>query len=281
MRIRRARATCAAVLLPLLVAACDKVSLVVPLRVCVVQGSAFAPAAQAPNIPVLEARVHELLSTASAFWIEQAGIGILAYPDVLVIQDPTPTVTPRQKVGDVVQDLGLGGPTQESLDMIQACDTEWARLPTGKPPGVTLVFARDFASQGGGVNISMLGFTPAIGTASCTAPYHIDPTFVRSRWSIVKTNLNGDHTPAQWQKSIVGTIEHEFGHILLLRHGNGKDDDANGVWDEECDAKEYSAFDLKDPQTSFNLMAPQSSVSTGITALQVALARAAAVDLTK
>ena len=68
----------------------------------------------------------------------------------------------------------------------------------GKPPGVTLVFARDFASSGGGVNRDLLGYTPPPGKTQCTKPYNIDPGFVRARWSIVKTFISADQTADMW-----------------------------------------------------------------------------------
>ena len=129
---------------------------------------------------------------------------------------------------------------------------------------MTLVFARDFASSGGGVNRDLLSYTPPPGKTQCAKPYNIDAGFVPARWSIVKTFISADQTPDMWLKQVSRTTAHELGHLMLLGHGNGQDDDANGPWDEECDGAEYGQFDLVDPQAVGNLMHGSSAWGTSL-----------------
>ncbi|MEO5800144.1 MAG: hypothetical protein ABIZ70_14025 [Gemmatimonadales bacterium] len=268
----------AAVMLPLLIS-CAPDILVVPLRVCVVHGADFAPTAVPLNQPAITTRAHEIVTAASRIWMDAASIGFLPYPDVLVIEDPNPSTAARQHVGDIVQDLGIGrGSSQEATDVVEACDAEWARGPSGKPPGLTLVFVRDFPSSGGGVNIDLLGFTPPPGTSQCTSPYAVDPAFVRARWSIAKTHITASQTPAQWLALVSHTTAHELGHAMMLGHGNGKDANGDGRWGEECDPIEYEQYDVHDAEGASNLMHPRSEWGTTLTALQRDLARAAAAQ---
>ncbi len=268
----------AALLLPLF-SSCGPETIVVPLRICVVQGADFAPAGTSINLPAVTTQAIDIVVAASKIWMDRATIGFLPYPDVRIIQDPNPSTSGRQRVGDVIQDLGIAqGPSQESTDVVQACDTEWKRGQSSKPPGVTLVFVRDFPSSEGGVNLNLLGFTPPPGTSQCTKPYSVDPVFVRARWSIVKTHISATLTPAQWLAQVSHTTAHELGHLMMLSHGNGKDDNSDGPWDQDCDPLEYGKYDIPDPQGFTNLMHP-ASVGTTVTPLQRELARAAATQL--
>ena len=276
---RRVTWLAAALLLPLL-SSCPVNMLVVPVRICVIQGATFAPADQPVNLAAVTDKAHQIVAAASQIWRDSAEIGLLPFPDVRVMTDPNPVTTGRQKVGDIVQDIGIGqGPSQESDDVIKACEALWASTPEGKPPGVTLVFARDFASSDGGVNLDLLGYTPPPGKTQCTKPYNIDPDFVRARWSIVKTYISADQTPDMWLKQVSHTTAHELGHLMLLGHGNGKDDNTNGPWDEECDGAEYQQFDLVDPQAVGNLMHRSSALGTSLSPIQRELARAVAMKL--
>src|SRR5262245_27839189 len=101
--------------LPLL-SACNRDTLVVPVRICVVQGTAFAPANSIVNMAKVTTQTHDIVARASKIWNDGADIVLLPYPDVRLIQDPTPTSSGVQNVGDILQDLGIAqGPSQESL----------------------------------------------------------------------------------------------------------------------------------------------------------------------
>ena len=103
----------AALLLPLL-SSCTGDMLVVPLRICVIQGATFAPAGQPVNLAAVTDKAHQIVAAASQIWRDLAEIGLLPYPDVRVVTDPNPATTGQQKVGDIIQDIGIGrGPSQE------------------------------------------------------------------------------------------------------------------------------------------------------------------------
>ena len=99
-------------------------------------------------------QTHDIVARASKIWNDGADIALLPYPDVRLIQDPSPTSSGGRKVGDILQDLGIAqGPSPESLDVVKNCDSEWTTVPADKPgtaavkpPGVTLVFVRDFGT---------------------------------------------------------------------------------------------------------------------------------------
>jgi hypothetical protein len=60
-------------------------------------------------------------------------------------------------------------------------------------------------------------------------------------------------------------LAHELGHALGMHHGDGVDNDCNGVWDYTCDQPEFNAFDCMNG--SFSLMCDLSD-STVLTNLQ-------------
>jgi hypothetical protein len=79
-------------------------------------------------------------------------------------------------------------------------------------------------------------------------------------------------------------LAHELGHLLLLAHGDGLDNDANGSlppvdgtrrFDDDCDHSEYSRIDAA-PGNLGSLMSAENVALTSITALQKELARTAA-----
>src|SRR5262245_34672048 len=121
------RTRIAAVLMLPLLTSCGPDTIVVPVRICVVQGATFAPVGAPINSsPAVTTQAINIVVAASKIWMGGASIGFLAYPDVRVIQDPNPSTSGKQQVGDIVQDLGIAqGPSQESTDVVQACDTEW------------------------------------------------------------------------------------------------------------------------------------------------------------
>jgi len=61
-------------------------------------------------------------------------------------------------------------------------------------------------------------------------------------------------------------LPHELGHTLGLGHGDGLDDDCNGVWDSDCDPTEMEAG----PQT---LMTAEGGATSFLTPLQLDRAR--------
>ena len=85
------------------------------------------------------------------------------------------------------------------------------------------------------------------------------------RWSIIETYDQNYRGPAP---NLAPIVAHELGHDLLLGHGDGLDNDLDGVWDEFCDAGETN--------TGTSLMDVNPGNSTSIALQQRDLATAAA-----
>ena len=263
----------------LLLTSCTPDMLVVPVRICVIRDSTIAPSDRPDDLPATTTKALQIVAAASEIWRNAASIGFLPYPDVRLMDDPYPAdIKGWQRRGDIVQDLGRDA-SQEVDAAIQGCDALWAAPQDGKPPGVTVVFVREFVSSDGGINKDLLGFTPPLGSTQCTQPYNIDAGFVRSRWSMIKTFISSDQTPEMWLTSVSHTTAHELGHLMLVAHGNGKDDDANGLWDEACDPIEYHNFDQVDPDAPGNLMHASTQWGTSLSPLQRELARTVAAKI--
>lgn len=248
-------------------AGCNKDVIPVPVRACSVKGT-FGP----DVLPDRLVGASQILTTG-------ADISLLAYPGMPTIDDP---VKPSgQQEGDVEQDLGIAMESNESASVVAACENAWRQQSGGTlPPGITLVFVRAFVGSNGGNQTDLIGdtwpkFTALYRDRFCPDNFQVLPSDVVGRHSLVVTYSSKYRRP-QDAKSIERTIAHEVGHVLLLAHGDGIDEDGNGRSDEECDTAEFAAFDLGLPQY---LMHPSTEWGTQMGPRQRSLARAAAMTI--
>jgi hypothetical protein len=249
-----------------------------------------------PNPAFAAHNVSTFFEGVSKVWKDGASIGMLLYPDVRTIDDPFPpqnsAIVGIGRLGDVEQEYrGIFAPVSEESDaVVAACNTAWIDTDTGvEPPGITLVFVRELllrnTSTAGGFS-NLAGFSPPLDALYdhgknfrlCKKPYNVISSDVASRWAIVRT-LDRNDLNARTDGTLVSTTAHELGHVLLLGHGDGLDDDKNGSWDSQCDSNEYLTIDellgLTNPQGDRNIMNGYV-LAKEISSLQKELARAAA-----
>jgi outer membrane protein assembly factor BamB len=212
----------------------------IPVRWCAVQGS---PAAT--NLNVL---LQRLQRATDNIWNPGASIAFRsgiqpAFPSLNfpVIPDPNPPTSGGPgKLGDISIESKEG---KELNDAISSCEIEWDKLakqsktPLVGPVGINL---RQFVDNNGNPSDTNGIASPAIrgpGLPNDLGPVCKDPTKIQSNsgdtmYAAVNDNslvVNDPHDTL---------VAHELGHVLFLFHGNGLDDDNNGVYDEICDPKE-------------------------------------------
>ena len=185
-----------------------------------------------------------------------------------VIDDPT--ISPGSQEGDII-DPDLDNST-ELKQALAACNTAWDALSRQfRVPfvGVPAVNVRQFVTSDGTVT-SKAGQ----GSFNFTWPGNFSFDDICLDPSRVTTNGDGIYAFVKDNSFTLGTdpndtiLGHELGHVLFLGHGNGKDDDGDGVYDEFCD----KTGELPTPAT---LMTP-GALSSVLTAAQQATVRTVA-----
>jgi len=269
----------------LAVAGCDRDIILVPVRACVVRGSTFELKERVSDPTKREsaaAQVSEAFSDVIPIWRDGAKIGLPLYPDVKVIDDPD-IATGVQ--GEIEQDLGLGGESSESAAVAALCDSAWRDTDGIVPPGIAVIFVRSFISSSGRKQTNLEGFSPPLrGVYSssearlCATPFLVAPEDLAGRHALIRTFDSGTNFAVPLDR-LARTTAHEIGHVLLVAHGNGLDDDGNGKSDEQCDYREYESIDKTLPGYAAMLMAESSAWGTAIGPRQKELARAAAKAL--
>lgn len=231
-----------AVVLSMLEVTSCSVKRVIAVRACVVEGT-----------PDTQQVAADAGARAAEIW-RQAEIGFVTLLDPPVLKDPQPPHAPldvppyeaKGKLGDVRVDDQRGYGSDEVESLVHSCTDAWrARGFTGNPqPGFTVVIVRELIGTSGGP-LSYGGFSGDLSgtfrtksTDLCVAPYRIAASDVAGRWTIIETVSN---SRAISPETIAVTLAHELGHDLLLGHGDGVDNDANGKWDEYCDDAETNA----------------------------------------
>jgi hypothetical protein len=249
----------------------------VPIRACVVKGGPWTTSGSAFGASGF---VSETMDQVNAIW-NAAGIAFLALPDPRVIDDPQPPgmaldVPPfvaKGMPGDIRVDDMRGFGSDEAQAVVEECDEAWnPGVARDAQPGFTVVFVRELIWTDGGPT-PQGGYSADLSSVYrnrpqdlCHEPYNIVRADVAGRWSIIETfDRNFGGRPPNFD----AIAAHELGHDLLLRHGDGVDNDQNGVWDEFCDPDEM------DGGSSLMDVFPGNSTTVGLS--QRRLARAAAL----
>jgi hypothetical protein len=251
----------------------------IPIRWCAVQGSPAVTnpgGVGEPDTDNVLWRRHERAS--DNIWIPSANItfrssftaAVLQQSNFPIVNDPTPPVNggPGQ-LGDIL-DPQIN--SQELNNAIATCQTSWDNLakkfntPLLGPIALNL---RQFVDNTGSPTnlIGWGGFTTINGGANtCANPPTGLTSAINGFASVVDNSFRLGVDP------IDALVAHELGHVLRLGHGNGLDDDNDGVYDDNvfsCDTDE----NVNAPPA--NLMAP--IVGSGvITSLQRGTSQAVA-----
>lgn len=272
----------------------------VPVRLCVIEGSEVS-AGRAPGQTIAGGSLFALLETVNRqVWFPQAQIAFSSSIEtgIPVIADPTPPNGGSCRRGDL--DVG-GFALGDAPAAAQACEAAW----NGKYPGVQgvpVVFARNFCQSGqieGGAppipaGLMVASQNPRTGQRGddfCGLPRRMTPADVVSDQRRPFVVLKDPSRNARSMQHLA----HELGHNLYLGHGNGLDDNRDGVaagrrgpkrYDEYCDpaglqmpenvmVAEDLATPVVDCATTSSLM-NRSATCENLQPLQVETARAVA-----
>jgi hypothetical protein len=305
-----------------LITACEG-RIVVPLRLCAVKGSSLTQVPEIlwpspESFPPLEGGyfysegtlfsdmvLDGLVQRANAVWNSAANIGFLAiqYPGgnghYPIIDDPRPPggfdsmgIWGPGQYGDLKQ-FEMTGPGGEVRDAAIFCDAAWRRGGGNiAPKAFVVVVARKLVGTAG-LQGGVMGLTSPIldlknrnaGADLCTVPRKLSTADFIGRYSvIVDPQLFGIGQALAGDGDAGLVLAHELGHLLLLAHGDGLDNDNNGTlppadgarrFDEDCDIFEYNTIDAV-PGHRGSLMSVDNASLTNLTPLQRELARTAA-----
>lgn len=257
----------------LCVASCTPKSQVITVRACIVEG-ARSPVGSNATLAV------DAVARASEIW-QQAEIGFVTPPQTRHIPDPDSALG---KTGDIRIQNRSGFGSLENEALVNSCVDAWADYAPDRQPGFTVVFIREFITDNE-LPLADAGISPDLSKAftenrlgMCNAPYSVRTFDVYGRWSVIETVK--DNLPKS-AELVAATLAHELGHNLMLGHGDGIDQDGDGLWDEYCSSETaQSPPDILD-LAKRNLMQKESGASFGISSLQADKAAAAADALTR
>ena len=255
------------------IASCTPKSQVITVRACIVEG-ARSPVG---NNATLAA---DAVARASEIW-QQGAIGFVTPPQTRHIPDPESALG---KAGDIRIQNRSGFGSLENEALVNSCVDAWKDYAPNRQPGFTVVFIREFITDDE-LPLADAGISPDLSKAfnenrvgMCNKPYDVRTFDVYGRWSVIETVK--DNLP-KTAELVAATLAHELGHNLMLGHGDGVDQDGDGLWDEYCSSETaQSPPDILD-LSKRNLMQKVSGASFGITSLQAERARAAADALTR
>jgi hypothetical protein len=264
-------------LLSLLLLSCGPSgSITVAVRPCALAGTSWAQVPQAD----LNDGVVDLFNELNQVVWSQAQISFLACcQDVPVIADPDASRGPAGSI--------FTPGTQPSIEMeaaAAACAGEWARKAalttgTGFDQGPIVIFVSD-TTDASGSPLSSLGVTtpPRTFPNLCVAPRSLTASDVEQQYIVsIEPAQYGFRQPRNGQGSAMQTLAHELGHTLLLSHGDGLDNNLNGVAPPSPGPRLFDKCDAAAEQFAAETGSLMShGRATLLTPLQIELAREAA-----
>ena len=245
----------------------------IPVRACVLSETELASASESDRNDA----VVGLFSEANKIW-SQAAISFLACcQDIPVITDPV-----RSPDMPGVIERGI----QESEEMKtarDACAAAWAgkvalTTGTGFTDGPIVIFVRDIFGPNKTTIVDRGITVIAFPGKLCVAPRSLNASDVQDAYVFLLEPAS--LRPSLKEGDPVHLLAHELGHTLLLFHGDGEDNDHDGLeppnpgqrlFDAKCDSTEPRSDD--DPGS---LMNEAGHTSTELKPLQIELAREAA-----
>lgn len=223
----------------------------IPVRMCVLEGSQLAGTKKAGDTIDGREILDLLESVNNDIWFPEAQIAFSSPIEmgIPVVADPTPPPGRCGSIGDL-SSAGFGGADGPFAE--NACANAWATKYPGKV-GIPIIFARNFCESGAalaaapgapkGLQVqSPQAFSGERGDDLCGIPQRLTRADIindRRRPFVIaiepKNLMNGN---------VRNALAHELGHNLFLGHGNGLDDNGDGVragrlgpkrYDEYCD----------------------------------------------
>ena len=276
---------------------CDNNRIAFPVCTCAVRGSTWTidqkPGTKIPlptgednyfihrGNTLLTSQVTDLIYSANDnAWIPGADLAMVALLDadgnIPVIDDPDVTTG---KYGAIsISSIGV---TEGSL-AAQKC-----REAYGKPADaddLIIIIARNLINNDGSAT-NESGYTENYDNIDkmnlCNFPRNITRENTKGRYIVLDDPALYTTSAGHGMPYVI--LAHELGHVLMLGHGDGLDNDNSGqlppgngprLFDEYCDFPEYKKYDLAGNQRS--LMSPVVGYNVNITSLQKELARGVA-----
>jgi hypothetical protein len=298
---RLAAALAAVVVLTSCVSDRDQIAL--QTRACAIEGSPQAGDAEPGEVGT--GNLNSRIRSAGNVWHSEANIRIGTQHVYLVIADPSPPGSPGGE--GFLGDVKAGFLALEPRLSVQACEMAWATHDR-EALGVIVVNARAFTGAG-----LTLGVTPSVphalrvasaspltgkrGDDLCGDPRQLtaDDLAATSWTVVVDGDLFGGPT---YSGDPIIALAHEFGHVLTLGHGNGLDDNGDGLqppgngprrFDSYCDplatdasgvpVEEADVGQFVDCEASSSMMRTTLTSCRNLRPLQVEQARAAALKI--
>ncbi len=223
----------------------------VPIRVCQIENS---PTYNRDDWDWVtggaQKAINEKIQRLNKIWFPQTKIKFV-YTQVISddfsgapIDDPDPPPEGPGFLGDMVFLEFLVTPF-EVTDAINACERRWnwyESIAQMNFSGPIILIARTPVNSG-----PVLGVTYLKVGCSSLPPICEDPTLLGTNddiFVIVQDDIcftgSLECVPQSTilQDAIEQVLPHELGHVLYLMHGNGKDDDGDGLFDDCCDNDE-------------------------------------------
>jgi hypothetical protein len=256
-------------------------SINIPVRVCAIEGSPQAMGLQpGDSLDDFDSDLLNRVESAGEIWRKEGGIFFTESTFTLVIADPFPE--------GLLGDIDLDDHPFEPMSAADECKAAWRDFEP-QQKGLTVVNARGFVNAGlafAVVNpVTTLQVNGTRGDDLCGHPRQLTVADVaQTDWAVM---VDHARLPSYEDSAII--LAHEFGHMLMLDHGNGLDDNHDGLeppdegprrFDGYCDPLGYAGGDnpAEDPpftgcEDSSLMYRVSSSKCTELRPLQVEQAK--------